>query len=374
MWLVGAIWLLFYRLFMTDQGIGVLDAVSFGIGVLAEIPSGAMADHFGRKKLSVIGVILSAFGMSMQGLATGYSLIFIGQVLLTVGFAFSSGADEAFFYDSLDYKENESAWKKLVAKGNQVGTLVKLASYAVGGYLYTISPRAPFIASVVTIIGVLAFWNMPEISNRSVDIDKSLNNYVNSLKDGVKELWHKNVVGYIPIIVIVAGFYFSFGYGLLRPILLTRFNYGASAGAWVLVVCGLSAFILQSLQARYMHKFTEKLSVGFIVLFTVVSLVAGSFDIGKIGLLVILTIYVSEYLLQPVLSDGLNKHISPKHRATSLSAASFLKSLSYVALAPLIGFLNVRGRLHIYLIGMGLLFMLSLYVYYRYENKPAVAR
>ena len=43
---VSAVWLYFYRIFITDQQVGILDGVAFAIGLIAEVPSGALADRF----------------------------------------------------------------------------------------------------------------------------------------------------------------------------------------------------------------------------------------------------------------------------------------------------------------------------------------
>jgi MFS family permease len=57
LWFVEAIWLYFYRVFMTDGQVGTLDSVAFLIGLLVEVPSGALADKFGRARIAKIGVI-----------------------------------------------------------------------------------------------------------------------------------------------------------------------------------------------------------------------------------------------------------------------------------------------------------------------------
>ena len=66
MWFVGAIWLYFYRLFITDQQVGILDGLAFAIGLLAEVPSGALADKFGRDRTVKLGQLLSGSGFLIQ--------------------------------------------------------------------------------------------------------------------------------------------------------------------------------------------------------------------------------------------------------------------------------------------------------------------
>jgi hypothetical protein len=55
LWFVGAVWLYFYRLFITDQQVGFLDGMAFAIGLLAEIPAGALADRLGRDTMVKVG-------------------------------------------------------------------------------------------------------------------------------------------------------------------------------------------------------------------------------------------------------------------------------------------------------------------------------
>jgi hypothetical protein len=45
LWFLSAVWLYFYRIFITDRDIGVIDGIAFFIGLLAEVPSGAIADR-----------------------------------------------------------------------------------------------------------------------------------------------------------------------------------------------------------------------------------------------------------------------------------------------------------------------------------------
>ncbi len=355
LWFMGAIGLFFYRFFMTDYSVGILDAISFGIGLLAEIPTGALADHFGRKKLVIIGIVIAGLGMSAQGLARGYWLILVGQVAVTVGWAFRSGADDALFYDSLKYDESSSSWKKLVSKGNQIGLATTLIANVIGGFLYTLSPRLPFLAAILTIGGALVIIDIPEIRNKRSAQKKKLKAHLDTVRIGLTQLLNKQIIGYIPIILVLEGLFYSFGYGLLRPILQSRFNFGASASGIVLLICGLVALIFQKIQNDNVDKISERNSIFGIGIIATAALILGSFSIGHLGFVVILIIYVSEYLLDPIISAGLNTHMKSDNRATGLSAASFLKSLPYVITAPVIGYLNSRGELNIYLLTIAVL-------------------
>ena len=366
-WLVGAIWLIYFRLFITDQQVGILDAVSFGIGLLAEIPSGAMADNFGRKKMIILGLICAGAGNALQGLANGYTALLIGQTLLTAGWAFCSGADTALFYESLGYAEGSSHWRKLVVRGGRAALMVTLLAEVVGAYLFRLSPRLPFIA-----LGVVSFSAIAVIVGiheaKIIKVKHTVAEYISGLKDGIKQLGHRNVIGYVPIIIVVQGLFYTYGYGLLRPMLLTRFNFSATAGSWVLFACGLLTFFITKLQQKYVDRVPEKAAFATITLAAVIALLAAVFPVGHAGLVLVAVLFAGEYLIEPWISDGLNKHVSSRHRATALSTASFLKALPYVLLAPVIGALNVRGKLQYFLVGQALLCVIALVVYVLLER------
>jgi hypothetical protein len=45
MWFLSAVWIYFYRIYISDSEIGILDSIAFFIGLIFEIPSGAIADR-----------------------------------------------------------------------------------------------------------------------------------------------------------------------------------------------------------------------------------------------------------------------------------------------------------------------------------------
>jgi hypothetical protein len=70
----------------------------------------------------------------------------------------------------------------------------------------------------------------------------------------------------------------------------------------------------------------------------------------------------------------LNKHAPDKQRSTILSVASFFKVLPYVALAPLIGWLNANGRLDIFLIGWSVLMVVAWGYYFARKRQDNVIK
>lgn len=71
LWFLGAVWLYFYRLYISDAQVGILDSVAFAIGLIAEVPSGVLADRFGRDKMVKLGQFLAGSGLIVQAYGHG---------------------------------------------------------------------------------------------------------------------------------------------------------------------------------------------------------------------------------------------------------------------------------------------------------------
>ena len=93
-------------LFYQDNGMGmhdifVLKAI-YSVAIVAmEIPSGWMADIWGRKKTLILGSILGSAGFLMYSFSYGFWAFVLAEIILGIGHSFVSGADSAMLFDSL---------------------------------------------------------------------------------------------------------------------------------------------------------------------------------------------------------------------------------------------------------------------------------
>jgi MFS family permease len=108
MWFFGVVWLYFYRLYVTDQQVGLLDGIAFAIGLVAEVPSGALADKFGRDRMVRLGQVFIAGGILVQVLGHSFTAFVIGQAIMMIGFSLISGADDALFFEKLGFDQDST--------------------------------------------------------------------------------------------------------------------------------------------------------------------------------------------------------------------------------------------------------------------------
>lgn len=371
-WYISAIWLYFYRMFINDQQVGFLEGLSFAIGLLAEVPAGALADRFGRSRLVRLGLLLGGAGLLLQAVGSSFLPFFVGQSILMIGLSFVSGADDALFFERLDFDRSSTRWRKLVTRGSQVGRLGSMLATVAGGLLYAVNPRVPWVLGGLSpLVAAVLLWN---VADAKLPIQRQkffaeIGKYIQDIKTGFAAFRLPKLWLYVPIIISMQGLFYAAGHGLLRVILLSRFHFSTFGGAVVLATCSIISILMLDI----MHRSADRVSERYVFLTAgaaaVLSLLFSIGDIGSWGYVVILTLVVGEQILYPFMSDVLNRHAPENQRATVLSVASFFRMLPYVILAPAIGTLNLHGQLQYFLIGWALLLVACLAFYLRTKRR-----
>src|SRR3990167_4526278 len=74
----------------------------YSIGVvILELPTGAFADYFGKKKSLMVCSLLWTVGLIGYGLSHTFWQFALGELIVGVGSAFISGADRAYIHEIL---------------------------------------------------------------------------------------------------------------------------------------------------------------------------------------------------------------------------------------------------------------------------------
>jgi MFS family permease len=143
----------YYPVFMVmflDFGIsveefGILNAVWAAAIVLLEVPSGALADLVGRRRLLVAGAILMVCEMLVLCLVPVPSswvlpALIVNRILSGAAEAFVSGADEALAFDSLQAHGRSGEWPRVLERLMKWGGLVTVVVMITGSLLYDPGP------------------------------------------------------------------------------------------------------------------------------------------------------------------------------------------------------------------------------------------
>jgi len=310
----------------------------FSIFIL-EIPTGAIADHFGRKTSLILSAIAATIGPIVYTLHPNFYLFLLAEFIWALGFALASGADEALVYDSLKKTRSEKKSKKIFARFNSFQLLALMIAAPIGSIIAsTIGLRYTmmFMAIPIFLSLFIAFSFKEPETKRKI---KS-KNYISTLTNGVKYFKKHDILkalAFDKISISALVFFMIWIYQPLLqqlkvPIIYFGFVHAAITGTeipfmnsfgklerifgskkryllWSAIISGM-AFILLGINTYV------PLTIFFILL------IAG-FGLSR------------EVLFQ----NYMNKYIESHNRATVISTVSMINSFVRMLIYPLIGLL-----------------------------------
>jgi MFS family permease len=340
-------------LFLLDAGLSNLEAFAanafFTVGqVIFEVPTGIVADMWGRRMSYLLGTITLAIATLLYLWAWQVHAPFwawaVTSILLGLGFTFFSGATEAWLVDALHATGFKGTLDGVFAKGQIIGGIAMLTGSVAGGIVAQVSNLGvPYIlrAAILGVNFIVALLLMRDIGftpNRGESIVKNTKElFVTSLDKGLKKPAIRWVMIAAPFTSGV-GFYIFYA---SQPYLLEL--YGNKEAYWI---AGLAAAIVAGAQivggltavhiGKLFNRRTTVLLTSIIIntaLLVVIGLIT-NFWIA-IALLVIWGLMFAA--ASPVRQAYLNGLIESKQRATVLSFDSLMGSSGGVGIQPILG-------------------------------------
>jgi MFS family permease len=340
-------------LFLLDAGLSNLEAFAanafFTAGmVLFEVPTGVVADSWGRRTSFLLGTITLAVSTFLYYLLWQMSAPFLWwavvSVLLGLGFTFFSGAVEAWLVDALRFSGYEGGLETVLGRGQMVSGVAMLAGSVAGGVIaQATSLGVPFLVRVGVLVAMfaVAFLLMHDVGFTPERSPHPLRATRTVLKASVDGGLKHPPVRYIMLAAPFTegvGFYVFYA---LQPYLLQLFGDPrayAVAGLAAAIVAG--ADIVGGWMAPRIRKLVRKRTTVLIASNVVSSLIL-------VVLLFTSTFWLALVLLAlwavvgaagtPVRQAYLNDMIASKQRATVLSFDSLMGSSGGVVVQPLLG-------------------------------------
>jgi len=134
--------ILFLDYGLTIEQFALLNSVWAATIVLAEVPSGALADILGRKQLLIITTVLMILEMMLLSFVPLHNIslvfwaFFLNRILSGLAEAMASGADEALAYDSLVEKGTIDDWPVVLSVMMRVKSLGSVITMSFGALIY----------------------------------------------------------------------------------------------------------------------------------------------------------------------------------------------------------------------------------------------
>ncbi|HLZ57209.1 MAG TPA: MFS transporter [Ktedonosporobacter sp.] len=172
--LFAAIWVIYLQ---QQRGLSLsqaalTDVTFFVAAALAEVPTGMVADRFGRKTSLLIGSALMGTSTLAWVFAPTLPLILLAYICLGIGFTFLSGAEDALFYESVQLAGRGADYTRLVGRGAATMTGALALGSVASGLLASVALPLPFLVAVlsdVILVAIVLTFKEPDADRQAKD-------------------------------------------------------------------------------------------------------------------------------------------------------------------------------------------------------------
>ena len=336
---------------------------------LFEIPSGYIADIFGRKNSIVFSTMLSFIGYLVFSFYGGFCAFAIAQTLVGIGGSLISGSDSALIYDTLLESGKENTYTKIEGKNYAVGNFSEAIAGILGGLLAVSSIYLPvYVQTGILFFSIpIAFTLVEPSIHKENKLDKSLKAILEVVKfaivDNRKLRWliiYSSAMGVATLSMA----------WLAQPF-FNQVNIPLAYFGFLWAGLNFSAGIT-SINA---HKFSttkdnKKTLINIALLMTSLFVFLG-LNITIFGIIFIVFIYFLRGIVTPFLRNAININTTSNKRATVLSIRSFIIRISFAICAPILGILadnySISTSFYLLAITVGLFSFLSAYKLYKLD-------
>lgn len=306
---------------------------------LMEIPTGLIADRFGKKISMILGFISGIVGICVFLASPSIATMFVMRIFQATGNALNSGAREALLYDiceplKLNFKKVWGSTLSVNIFSQAMSGLAAGAALAVWG---PVAYVPLFIATIVMQLAAAVLTiRIPESTRKLKEVERNKKMW-ELVGSSLKIFRHNTTLFALAAVgfLTVANEYFLYQtYGpYLKDHNVALFWVGSVFTIGLL----LNALLIRNIYRLEKYLTLEKILA--VVNFTIAgSYLALSLTHNGLGL-VIATIVLIGFanIEQPVVSDYANQQISSDIRATVLSGMSLFTRISKLTLTFLVG-------------------------------------
>ncbi|MDO8575488.1 MAG: MFS transporter [bacterium] len=347
------------------------EAVAVAVLVLFQLPTGILADKFGRILTIKIGCLILILEQICFSSANGPLLIWVGNILWAIGTSFISGADSALIFDSIKSLftcEDKTSRKNMdiVSRVGFYSLMLTAVFSAICGHLAKINMRIPLYVDLGLITGAFVtafFFEEPIIhsENKKMGWNKSAIHGIKTVFKQKQLLW---VVFFSALVGITSKiWFFSYNpYFELVDLPLEYYGY---------VFFALNIF--GAVSNKYAKDICEKVTGKNIILLSIFALTVPMIILGicisKWAISLIFFQSMFRGFIGPFLNTMLHKVIESYQRATILSIKSAIQQVFESITMLSFGFVVGNMGLSYAIIALGLVStIIGMRLIYKYRK------
>ncbi|WP_319480622.1 MFS transporter [uncultured Draconibacterium sp.] len=355
--MVMPVMLLFYK----SNGLGsyelfVLKAIYSVAVVVMEIPSGWMADVWGRKKTLILGSILGSLGFLIYSFSYEFWAFVVAEIVLGIGLSFISGADSALLYDSLKADNKADKYTREEGRITSAGNFAEAIAGVVSGLLVYFSLRTPFYFQFgVAALAIPAAFTLIEPKVHAVEHMHSIRNLVKNIKNTLVSNTNLRVAILLSALTGTATLTFAW---LVQPFFVAI---GLPEELFGIFWTALNLSVgISSVFAYKIELFLGKRrSVLIVILLLSFGYFLAGISISYYGFVFLFLFYLVRGLATPIFKNYINQYTDSEVRATMLSVRNFIIRIAFAGIGPLLGWITDNVSLNKAFLLAGIIYIVA---------------
>lgn len=357
--------------YVSDAQLNPLELVLIGTimelaVLLCEIPTGLVADLFGRKKSIIIGTIIIGGAHLLEGSIPSFTAIAIAAALWGMGWTFISGAETAWIADEITPEQLDHTLLN-GAKFSSIGSFIGILTSVAIGSLFTVQIAILFAGAVLLLIALFSIFWIPE--TKFVPITQGKQSHLHHMKIALQSSWNviqsdRTLLSLASITLFMGlaseGFDRLWGAHFIENFQLnehyTVYWFGLFYALTFLLNIGLLKW-MEQIATSHFARLLMWLNT-LLILFMIYFAFTTHFIVAVVLYLCVASL---RNVNHPLMNIMMNKQVESKGRATTLSFYGQVDAFGQVAGGPLVGLIALYTSIEGGLFASALLILPTIY-------------
>lgn len=307
---------------------------------LIEIPTGIIADVYGKRKSIIISKAVITIAFIWFGFSQSFWMFVVAQVLYEIGQSFRSGTETAYTYDYLTQAKEKNpfipTYTKVKGKQKFYARIGESIATALGGVIAGVFgfSWAFFFAAIPAFINFIMniSWQPIRESQEHITLHKSLS----VIKKSLKEIKQRKLIR-ITLNITLFTAVLAAANKFIQPYMTTVGVPIELFGILYAVALGITA-----LAVKYSYLFEDKFgsrnTINWMSALAIIpALIIGIGFSSWVGVFLFFLIIIVENIRSPIANSLFHNYTTSEQRATMGSLLSLSKNAGKSILLPLIG-------------------------------------
>lgn len=150
--------------------IGIAETVFHIVSLIFELPSGVLADVFGKKKMLIVSALMCMAGNVAMILSDSLFMVCLSIAFQALNYNFSSGSGDALAYDTMKLNGTESRFERYESNQLIIYRICGGISTLCAGFALTIGHKAAYSADLITCaLQIAVLMTLSEVPTESME-------------------------------------------------------------------------------------------------------------------------------------------------------------------------------------------------------------